>query len=56
VALTRLQERIACRLRRDGDGVRNGRTSLVPRAVVTIDAGDLGKAADEAVAAVEAMA
>jgi 2-amino-4-hydroxy-6-hydroxymethyldihydropteridine diphosphokinase len=55
-ALTRLQERLACRLRRDGDGVRNGRTSLVPRAVVTIDAGDLGKAADEAVAAVEAMA
>jgi 2-amino-4-hydroxy-6-hydroxymethyldihydropteridine diphosphokinase len=55
-ALTRLQERLACRLRRDGDGVRNGRTSLVPRAVVTIDASDLGKAADEAVAAVEAMA
>jgi hypothetical protein len=30
--------------------------ALVPRAVVTIDAADLGRAVQEAVAAVEAMA
>jgi 2-amino-4-hydroxy-6-hydroxymethyldihydropteridine diphosphokinase len=55
-ALTRLQERLTCRLRRDGEGARNGRDALVPHAVVTIDAGDLGQAAADAVAAVEAMA
>jgi 2-amino-4-hydroxy-6-hydroxymethyldihydropteridine diphosphokinase len=48
--LVQLQERIVRRLR--GPGPRGTRA---PKAVVVVDAGDLGRAAEEAIAAVEAM-
>jgi hypothetical protein len=48
--LVQLQERIIRRLR--GPGPRSTRA---PKAVVVVDAGDLGRAAEEAIAAVEAM-
>ena len=50
--LLRLQDRLVAALR-GGDA---GRAAPSPRAVVTIPAGDLGRATQEAVAAVEAMA
>jgi hypothetical protein len=46
--LLRLQERLAHRLRSPAGGG--------PKATVVIDSGDLGQAALEAIAAVEAMA
>lgn len=49
-ALVQLQERIVSRLRGPGP-----RSMLAPRAVVLVDADDLGRAAEEAIAAVEAM-
>jgi hypothetical protein len=48
--LVQLQERIVRRLR--GSGTRS---MLAPKAVVVVDAGDLGRATEEAIAAVEAM-
>jgi 2-amino-4-hydroxy-6-hydroxymethyldihydropteridine diphosphokinase len=48
--LLELQERILCRLRD-----QNGSPAAMPKAVVLINAADLGAAAGEAVAAVEAM-
>jgi 2-amino-4-hydroxy-6-hydroxymethyldihydropteridine diphosphokinase len=48
--LVRLQERLVQRLRPAGAGGPPG-----PKAVITIDAADLARAADEAAAAVEAM-
>lgn len=49
-ALVRFQDRLARRLCRPGD-----RDPRSPKAVITIDAGDLGQAVAEATAAVEAM-
>jgi len=49
--LLRLQNRITTTLR-----CQDPAYPMMPRAVVTIDAGDLGRAVQEAVAAVEAMA
>jgi 2-amino-4-hydroxy-6-hydroxymethyldihydropteridine diphosphokinase len=49
--LMQLQKRLACRLRTPAGG-----HGIQPRAVVEIDAGDLGRAALDAVSAVEAMA
>ena len=49
--LLRLQNRITSVLRHQDPA-----STMMPRAVVTIDAGDLGRAVQEAVAAVEAMA
>lgn len=49
-AMVRLQARLAGRLRGSGGG-RCG----APRAVIVVDGGDLARAADEAIAAVEAM-
>jgi 2-amino-4-hydroxy-6-hydroxymethyldihydropteridine diphosphokinase len=49
--LVRLQDHLAAALLGSGSGRRPG-----PRAVVAVDADDLGQAIDEAVAAVEAMA
>jgi hypothetical protein len=61
--LLRLQDQLTTALRCPGslrypDPLRcpDPVDALVPRAVVTIDAGDLGRAVQEAVAAVEAMA
>jgi 2-amino-4-hydroxy-6-hydroxymethyldihydropteridine diphosphokinase len=45
-----MQDRILCQLRQ-----RKGSGAALPKAVVLIDAADLGEAANEAVAAVEAM-
>jgi hypothetical protein len=49
--LMQLQKRLVCRLR-----TPSGNPFLRPKAVIEIDAGDLGQAALDAVAAVEAMA
>ena len=48
--LLRIQDRLVRRLRTTGD-----RGSRAPKAVITIDAGDISRAALEAIAAVEAM-
>ena len=54
-ALVRLQERLVCRLR-SSQRLSTEKTRLRPKAVVMIDSSDIGQAALNAVAAVEAMA